>query len=179
MVYFIQNTVSQNIKIGYSTNVKSRLLHLQIGSAERLEVLLVLEGGTAYERLLHNQFAEFRLVGEWFMFAAPIKEFINGNREVKMDGQKDYLKVNKSSEQIEDEISYFKNLHNVCLGDYLEMAISWGKSENSLITKLSSLDLLKSLPDSELSNYYEYDVDHNGWTRGQRLDYMKKIRDGK
>ena len=82
MVYFVQNPVTKNVKIGYcENNFKSRLASLQTGAAEELDVLLILDGEMADERELHHVFDRFRLVGEWFSYSESLQKFIEDNKQ--------------------------------------------------------------------------------------------------
>lgn len=72
VVYFIAN--GGRVKIGYTTNLKSRLGSLALRSDA---VLLVLRGGPDLERALHAHFAEHRCgTTEWFELAPPVFRFI-------------------------------------------------------------------------------------------------------
>lgn len=73
-VYFIQ--AGDKVKIGISINVKARMTKMQVGSAEKLELLLTLPGGAEHEKRLHTLFASDRLSGEWFSMSAAIRNFI-------------------------------------------------------------------------------------------------------
>lgn len=65
-VYFIENTFTRAIKIGLAKWPQKRLSNLQIGSADPLRLLAVVEGGPAHERALHSRWADHRTRGEWF-----------------------------------------------------------------------------------------------------------------
>jgi hypothetical protein len=65
-IYLVQSETSGLVKIGYAANVKKRLRLLQTGSADRLRLLRLLEGGRAEEAGLHRRFAQHRKRGEWF-----------------------------------------------------------------------------------------------------------------
>lgn len=69
VVYFIQR--GDRIKIGYSTNLTTRLRALK---GDR--VLLALPGSRAHESALHELFKAHRIEGEWFRPDAEIMEFI-------------------------------------------------------------------------------------------------------
>lgn len=71
----------QRIKIGRARNVEDRIAELQVGSPTPLELLgtiKVLSEGHAkgLERALHNTFDAYRVSGEWFTAAQPLREFI-------------------------------------------------------------------------------------------------------
>jgi hypothetical protein len=72
LVYFIRN--GSRIKIGWTTNLKGRLLGL---SLPRDAVALTVPGGPAEETLMHNRFRSAR-VGrtEWFEATPELEEFI-------------------------------------------------------------------------------------------------------
>lgn len=65
-VYVVQGQLSKAVKIGWSKNVHARVATLQIGSAERLELVRVLDLDRSGERAIHELCHEHRLHGEWF-----------------------------------------------------------------------------------------------------------------
>ncbi len=72
LVYFIAN--GGRIKIGYTTNLKSRLSSLAL---RRDSVLLALEGGPELERALHAHFTAYRSGNtEWFDLAPEVFRYI-------------------------------------------------------------------------------------------------------
>jgi len=66
VIYFIENTDSGEIKIGYSRNPMARLRALQTATCAPLELLKVVEGDVSLERALHEKFRGGRRRGEWF-----------------------------------------------------------------------------------------------------------------
>lgn len=96
-IYYIQNTVSKNIKIGhwFGLNPEHRLRSLQTGNDAVLEQVgaefifskpptdresadRVRDSVRALESKRHVRFAESRLRGEWFVPTARLKQFIGG-----------------------------------------------------------------------------------------------------
>jgi hypothetical protein len=77
MIYFIQNTETKHIKIGYSDNVRSRLSDLQISSPHELAILTVCEGGIEVEKELHDKFNDHYVRGEWFNPSEELISYIN------------------------------------------------------------------------------------------------------
>lgn len=66
-VYFIGAENGGPIKIGFTTNVQTRLGRLQVGSPARLEILaLAHDRPRSAECGYHFRFRAFRLHGEWF-----------------------------------------------------------------------------------------------------------------
>ena len=69
-VYFVRDGIG-NVKIGVAYNVAKRVKQLQIGNANKLEVLFVMsvpnfEDAEHIEKELHCLFSKNRLHGEWF-----------------------------------------------------------------------------------------------------------------
>lgn len=77
MIYFIQNTETKHIKIGYSDNVRSRLSDLQISSPYELAILTICEGGIEVEKELHDKFNGHYVRGEWFNPSEELISYIN------------------------------------------------------------------------------------------------------
>lgn len=69
------------VKIGYSTDPKARIVDLQVGAADKLECLLVMEGGRETERELHVKFKQLQTgsKNEWFYYKQPIIDYVNEN----------------------------------------------------------------------------------------------------
>jgi hypothetical protein len=68
LVYVIGSDRLGYVKIGHSANPEARLADLQVGNPLPLRILAVLGGGRELEKLLHDNFATHRVVGEWFDF---------------------------------------------------------------------------------------------------------------
>lgn len=64
-VYFIGG-ISGPLKIGVTTDLRSRLKTLQIASSQPLYVLTSVPGGRETESYFHRKFEGHRLEGEWF-----------------------------------------------------------------------------------------------------------------
>jgi hypothetical protein len=67
VIYFIQDSRTLEIKIGYTgADVMVRLNALQTGNASKLEVIACVPGELTDEARLHVKFAAARVGGEWF-----------------------------------------------------------------------------------------------------------------
>lgn len=77
MIYFIQNTETKHIKIGYSDNVRRRLSDLQVTSPHELSILTICEGDIELEKELHNKFNDYYVRGEWFNPSEELISYIN------------------------------------------------------------------------------------------------------
>jgi len=80
VVYFIGEHGSNRVKIGTSRDVKKRMQGLQGANGASLELLATIPGDRDAERIMHQRFAQFRLVGEWFHLSDPLRAFINERR---------------------------------------------------------------------------------------------------
>lgn len=67
-VYMVQVGEHGPVKIGWTDNLRDRLIQLQISNYQTLTVLRVFAGGIEVERQLHDRFADQHLRGEWFSF---------------------------------------------------------------------------------------------------------------
>ena len=70
-VYFLQDSLSKDIKIGSGGSPKQRRADLQTGNPRRLVLLGSMPGGKPEEKMLHRQFAQYRLNEggkEWFRY---------------------------------------------------------------------------------------------------------------
>ena len=82
MIYFIQDTVTRAIKIGYSTNPQKRLKHLQNSNQNKLVLLYAMHGELEHEAELLQRFDKFKLEGEWFKgeIAGAISQIIAADK---------------------------------------------------------------------------------------------------
>lgn len=78
VVYYLQ--FADRIKIGFSRNLGRRLLAIPHD-----ELLAVEPGGLAVEQRRHLQFAEYRIVGEWFRVCDPLMEHIQRVKAAESD----------------------------------------------------------------------------------------------
>lgn len=64
-VYIISN--GQNIKIGKTKDLKTRIKTLQTGNSEKLRILYLLENVPSHmEKTMHDICKLYKLEGEWF-----------------------------------------------------------------------------------------------------------------
>lgn len=85
-VYFIRPMGMEFIKIGFSVNdVRKRIAALSTAWPLPLLLLLVLDGGMAFEQEMHRRFSHLRIRGEWFTAADDLYEFIEAESD-KQDG---------------------------------------------------------------------------------------------
>jgi hypothetical protein len=68
MVYFLQNSITGAVKIGWSDNLDARLSSLRVGSDCELQLIRTVTGGRGTERWLHKRFCQHLIRGEWFAF---------------------------------------------------------------------------------------------------------------
>ncbi len=66
MIYFLQDSGTHAIKIGYAISPVERAATLQTGNVSKLELLLEIDGDRRDEAGLHRRFANDRVAGEWF-----------------------------------------------------------------------------------------------------------------
>jgi hypothetical protein len=65
-VYFIRNACADEIKVGHSRDPQKRLADLQVGCSSKLELIGVIAADRDIEPIVHRQFYEGRIRGEWF-----------------------------------------------------------------------------------------------------------------
>jgi hypothetical protein len=79
-IYFVQGENGGPIKIGYTKDIAERIRALQTGYPDTLKLLLAIPGNVAKEQLLHLEFKEYRLHGEWFK---PVKKVLDKIAELE------------------------------------------------------------------------------------------------
>ena len=77
-VYLVTN--GEQVKIGYSNDIKKRISNLQTANSKELKLLGVVPGNTGLEALFHTKYKSLRVRGEWFnLSSSEVEEilFIN------------------------------------------------------------------------------------------------------
>lgn len=75
-VYFLRAGESGAVKIGFATDLRSRIRGIETGNHEELHIIAAMNGTAADEKALHKKFAAYRIRGEWFKYAGDLKRFI-------------------------------------------------------------------------------------------------------
>lgn len=111
MIYFIQDTETLAIKIGFTSDPTARIAALQTGNSSCLKILMVTPGERSDEADLHQRFAASRIAGEWFRPStdliqmlighALIKGFASGRGDVDFA---DYVWARITSERLDERI---------------------------------------------------------------------------
>jgi hypothetical protein len=78
-VYVIKATGRELVKIGFAKHLRDRLATLQTSSPDELQMIAAIPGGLKLEMMLHAAFAEYRVRGEWFRYAAPIVRLVEAS----------------------------------------------------------------------------------------------------
>ncbi len=77
------------IKIGWTSNWRRRLIYLQVGSPEPLQILLIIGRPKIYEKTMHAKFSQHWAHGEWFRahpISATLLTSMNTNVGRERDG---------------------------------------------------------------------------------------------
>jgi hypothetical protein len=84
VVYFIEAIGVDLLKIGHTDrDVETRLRELQTGNPHTLRIAAMMQGDTATERSLHEQYKHLRVNGEWFKVDAELRVLIVALRWVQ------------------------------------------------------------------------------------------------
>ncbi|WP_163836928.1 GIY-YIG nuclease family protein [Spartinivicinus ruber] len=75
-IYFVQAGEDGLIKIGRTKDVQARMCSLNSASPVELKLLGVFKAKDYMEKILHEEFAKYRVKGEWFKPVEEIKNFI-------------------------------------------------------------------------------------------------------
>lgn len=89
VVYIVGQPGNPRVKIGYTKNIRTRLVAYQTHSPIELEVLWTCYGGFALEQEIHREFKAFRIHGEWFDFrgkdpVAAVARFVRGFDAIRL-----------------------------------------------------------------------------------------------
>lgn len=74
MIYFIKHT--EYVKIGYTSDILSRLSGLQVSCPIKLSLLGLIDGTIEDEQDLHKKFIQLKTSGEWFKYTSEMEDFI-------------------------------------------------------------------------------------------------------
>jgi hypothetical protein len=74
-IYLIENTLSGNVKIGFSINPTERLMTLQCATDCELRLLTALPGTINKEKALHRKYKAYLIRNEWFSPSTEILLF--------------------------------------------------------------------------------------------------------
>ena len=76
MIYFIKNTGTSHIKVGYAANPKARLNGMQTANSYELVLLGMMEGSVKDEWNLHSMLDKHRVRGEWYYPCPKLEKLI-------------------------------------------------------------------------------------------------------
>lgn len=77
-LYFIQTDCAEgHIKIGIGADVISRMAQMQTGCPYKLKLLKVVKDAAHMEKVLHREFADDNLHGEWFRMTDRLLKVID------------------------------------------------------------------------------------------------------
>jgi hypothetical protein len=74
VVYFLQCTLTQRIKIGSTDDLTTRVAAINSSNCAPARLIAVVSGGIDVEAYLHRRFAKDRVNGEWFLPSAELAE---------------------------------------------------------------------------------------------------------
>lgn len=77
MIYFVHNPLTNNVKIGRTSNkMKTRLSQLNTGNDVRLTIIRVIDVQDHIENAIFGKFEKYRLLGEWFSYNNDLQRLI-------------------------------------------------------------------------------------------------------
>ena len=73
-IYFIQEDDSDVYKVGFTGNLKERLMTLQIGNSRKLSVYktILCQSALDYEQNIHKKIIKYHVNGEWYKLSGKI-----------------------------------------------------------------------------------------------------------
>jgi hypothetical protein len=79
-VYFVES--SGKVKIGYSNDIKRRIVSFKVALPSDVSLLFLIEGGIEVEATLHEKFKDHYSHGEWFNSHELILKYIEENKHL-------------------------------------------------------------------------------------------------
>lgn len=77
-VYIVK--VGEYVKIGYSADVRGRIMEMQVSNPHAVELLYAFPGDEKIEDFLHYAFDHLHHRGEWFRMDKQISDFIEAHK---------------------------------------------------------------------------------------------------
>lgn len=74
VVYFVRS--GDAVKIGFTTDLESRVKAFRTASPEEFDVWMTIEGSARLERYFHRMFAGDRIRNEWFKVSSAILDYV-------------------------------------------------------------------------------------------------------
>lgn len=120
MIYFIITEDKKYVKIGFTKDLKKRLVALQNANPTELSVLKTINGGFHEEQIIHRKLSKHHHRLEWFHYNKETGEFINNIKDVNEEPEFQLYEPSKS-DNIEE--LYSKRLSNIEIAKKLEVTI--------------------------------------------------------
>lgn len=151
LVYFISD--GDKVKIGCTSDLKTRISALQVGNYKFIEVLMAINNvGKSVEKELHNIFKDHHISGEWYNLDVATLRYISLNYtnisiHLSLDGLIFELWHLAKDGTKELSISDFTNSSNYRVKRQLKNIIQKGLDENSPYEQIiaDSLNFTKSI----------------------------------
>ncbi|MCA6430260.1 MAG: GIY-YIG nuclease family protein [Cytophagales bacterium] len=136
IVYILYNRNHQAVKIGYASDINSRISSIQTSTPEKLCLMFTFEGGKELEKHFHSELKQFHIKGEWFKYNEAVKNFLLRYQEYQLE----FFESNT------DE----KSVHNIqlTLEDLNHDIIKFVKN---CTTQFTIPDIKRQLPDLTLT----------------------------
>lgn len=150
MIYFVRQNKTGPIKIGFTENLKQRIIGLQVSNPEKLALLGTIGGSKYIERQIHQHLRFYHIGGEWFRASSFVLEFIYSlpdyepKRLNKPKGKEQIIIISLSNIQTAEKNLIIKTL-NGYKNNKARSAISLGMSRSTLYAKLKKYGIRKKV----------------------------------
>lgn len=117
MVYFVKDSLTNCIKIGYAKSENSfrlRFNTLNVMLPSEPEILCLLKGDTSLEKQLHTQFSYLHKKGEWFFDNGDISNFLK-DKESYVFKNRDHLLTKEEALHFFEVLIKYGSLRNILL----------------------------------------------------------------
>lgn len=94
-VYFVKDTLNGNIKIGYSSTLRTRIAGIKSGDGSNIELLFIIHGDKDTENYYHTKFYHDHIIGDWFRPSEDLMKFIN--EQLSKTSKEDLIKLLEDS----------------------------------------------------------------------------------
>lgn len=120
MIYFITTEKRQFIKIGFTNNLRNRLVAIQNGNPDNIIVLKTINGGMAKEQQIHKELNNHHYNREWFHYNQHTIDYLNSIDD--NDKEPQYMQYNPQDDDAIEKL-YSERNSNIQIAKLLSLSI--------------------------------------------------------
>ena len=163
VTYVIYSHLNKAVKVGYASDLASRISSIQLATAEKLSLLFTFQGGRDTELFLHKLLADYRIRGEWFIYNRQVVDIL-------LSYQQQQLELLTFDDVTHRDKSLSLQIENICKS-YLEESKTRKRTRVPLKFLRSTVQLpLAQIKAIMLENHYTMKKDKNNMVYFYKTD---------